>query len=1254
MKRKSYKRGNNIDSISATTTLQEQQEQNDQTPAYEAKASVGVYKANYTYSVVSAVYNIGRYLTTYLESLAKQTADFTSSIQVILVDDGSTDDSAAIIQDWVRRFPRNIKYCYQENAGQGAARNTGLRYAKNEWVTFIDPDDFVAEDYFEKIDSFISAQSQDNTLRALSANYIYYVEDLDEFSDTHPLKYRFKGGNRVLAATDFGKHITLNVNCVFFRRSRVLEQNLLFSPSIKPGFEDAHFANRYLLSLSSEKVGFVADAFYYYRKRSDGTSTLDTAWDNLGRYDQQLRLGVLGLIHESISKHGYVKDYIQRVALYDLAWHFKRLVNNDQRLALLDEQQRLTYESILTEIMSHISEKTILDFELAGIWFYHKVGLLSKYKNSNPDFNILYIEELDSVKDLIKVKYFCRQGDRSEQFTWDNTRALPLYSTTRRHTLLGSFFIFERIIWLRIGDSTTFNAKLSHSKTRISLKGKHHHKGISSEEIRKALNVPVVDITSLTDESRELRDESLSAANVRKYGDCWLLMDRNTQADDNAEHLYQYLQSKHPNLPIFFILNKDAPDWVRLHSLGFNLIEFGTRDHQVALLNAAHFISSHADQYIFGDLPKALFGDLLSYKFTFLQHGVTKDDISSWMNTKQIDCFVTATHPEYESIALDGSYKFTSKEVALTGFARHDRLRQITPPPHKTLLIMPTWRDSLVGPPTGVGNERAINPSFSETLYAKSWKDFLHAKELQQIAEEHGYEVVFFPHANIQPYISCFDIPDFIKLGGHQPDQSIQKQFAQATVVITDYSSIAFEVAALEKAIIYYQFDAADIFSGGHFYKPGYFDYSKDGFGPVCTDFNSLKIELGAIVANSGLPSERYLSRMRSTFAFKDILNCERTYRAIDLLDQTFVEPAATQPALVEHATRAANNGDWEAAATAWSQLGSINSALKAETCFNLAVAHRNLGLYTESESELNQAEQLGFWPESIKVERLKIAIETKNYGQATSIYEGTLNSTDWASLSPDLVALVSKGFRLKGDMESAQLILNRVLDTQSIEVIKERAEIALASGNWEQAIYLWKACLAQKHDDHGYVQLSKAYRNFGSSEEAAEALNFIEKSCKLSSYHVECAELAYENNAWKSAASHFTIASRESSLDPDEALRFSKALRKSGKTQDAYIVLNQANSAIDQRTLLQETAIVLSTLKLFKEAILAWETFIARKDLRPNRDAWLHLAEVQLEAGQMDAARTSLDKFESLAAPVARSANLRMKIVNSQSQTTV
>ncbi|EAL5848717.1 capsular biosynthesis protein, partial [Campylobacter coli] len=171
----------------------------------------------------------------------------------------------------------------------------------------------------------------------------------------------------------------------------------------------------------------------------------------------------------------------------------------------------------------------------------------------------------------------------------------------------------------------------------------------------------------------------------------WLLMDKDYEADDNAEHLYRYIMQNHPEREIVFALRKESLDWERLEKEGFNLVEFGSFEFERIIKKASKVISSHADEYLIRYITPR-------QQFIFLQHGVIKDDLSRWLNSKKINLFITSTRAEYDSIANNyNRYKFGKKEVLLTGLARHDVLLKNNKSDTKQILIMPTWRHYLSG-----------------------------------------------------------------------------------------------------------------------------------------------------------------------------------------------------------------------------------------------------------------------------------------------------------------------------------------------------------------------------------------------------------------------------------------------------------------------------------------------------------------------------------------------------------------------------
>ena len=850
------------------------------------------------YTVVAAVYNVEKYLDDFFSSLTKQRLNFKKHIQIILVDDGSVDKSAEIIQKWQQKFPQNIRYFYKENGGQASARNLGLQYVETDWVTFIDPDDFVSPDYFYKTDTFLSKNAN---ISIVGCPLVFYFEDKDMVKDTHPLKYRFAKGDVVFPLSNLKDHLQLSASTAFFKIDNIRNAHIYFDEAMKPSFEDAKFVTDYILNTdASTNAAFLSKISYFYRKRSDGSSTLDGAWNNPLLFSRVIEKGCIEILKTAKMKFGKVPEHIQRIVLYHIIWYFGRIVNKPATLSHLSEEQKKHFVTLLHEMFSYIDEATILRFNLAGTWFFQKVALLGLFKNTAPKSQIAYIEDFDLKKKQILVKYFSN-FPIVEQWVINGKEIFPKYQKEVVYDFLGSLYTKEYRTWLPCHDMGDLELFLAGKRAKLTFSGKQFDK------------LPIETVFT------SFKQKSTVKSNA------WILMDRDNQADDNAEHLYRYISENHPEQDIYFALKKNSSDWKRLEQDGFNLLEFGSSVFESKLKDCAKIISSHVDGYIthyFKD------NSLLDKDYVFLQHGITKDDLSGWLNTKKIACFVTATNPEYHSIVDNTTaYKFGKKEVKLTGFPRYDRLLINNNTESKQILIMPTWRSSIVGTYIS-GTERTRNPDFMKTNYARHWHGFMNHAILKELNDQ-GYQIVFAPHPSIQEYMDEFTVPDFIKIYSYS-EGNIQSVFQNSSILITDYSSVAFDVAYLNKAILYYQFDYDEVFSSGnHTYQKGYFDYNRDGFGAVAYNETELLAALKDLVDNQAKVPDLYQTRIDKTFQFRDSNNCERVYQAILDLDKP--ELSNDLNYIEKMILQVENLGEWGVAASRIAAILENSSDLTSE-----------------------------------------------------------------------------------------------------------------------------------------------------------------------------------------------------------------------------------------------------------------------------------------------------------------------------------
>ncbi|EJY3527806.1 glycosyltransferase family 2 protein, partial [Campylobacter coli] len=308
------------------------------------------YKGFTQYTIISAVYNVEKYLDDYFNSIINQRLDFKKNIFMVLVDDGSTDNSANIIKKYQKKYPKNIVYIYKENGGQASARNLGLKYMqennyKAPWVTFTDPDDFLDRNYFYEVDKFLLTH-QDDDICMIGCNIIFYHEKQRIYKDNHPLNFKFKNGIQIKENYNLDNFIQLSAASCFMNITFL--KKLIFDEKLKPNFEDAKFINEYLLENINLKSAFLSKVKYFYRKREDGNSTLDNSSKNSDLYLLVSQRGCLKLLQ----KNKFYDIFIQNVCLYHFIWQIKLLINFPEKLSFMSENEKQRYLELLDQIFS--------------------------------------------------------------------------------------------------------------------------------------------------------------------------------------------------------------------------------------------------------------------------------------------------------------------------------------------------------------------------------------------------------------------------------------------------------------------------------------------------------------------------------------------------------------------------------------------------------------------------------------------------------------------------------------------------------------------------------------------------------------------------------------------------------------------------------------------------------------------------------------------------------------------------------------
>jgi glycosyltransferase involved in cell wall biosynthesis len=836
------------------------------------------------FSIVSAVYNVSRYLEEFIASIDAQTFDL-SRLQVVLVDDGSTDDSRAVLEAWAARARCEVVVLHQENAGQAAARNAGLDHATGEWVTFIDPDDTVNARFFASMAAFAGEHPE---VQFLSANVVLRNEATGELGK-HP-RWKMYTDSRLVDLDVATSYIPGSSTTSLMRRDVI--GDLRFNPGLRPNFEDGDFAVRYLLQAPSRNTGFVGSARYYYRKRGDQSSTLQTGISAVGRYSTVPREGYLTLLRDAAQGFGEIPMWVQHVILYELSWYFSSEDAMANSASAIEGELAETFRETLGEIAELLSPDVVDSFSIRRLQPHWRDILLHGLRGKSWHTTYAVTDGYDRTKRLVRVLYRYI-GDPPAEVVYSRGKPkAPVHAKTRAIDFFGDTLMWERILW--VDARGTLEVRLDGGRVELL-------SGWKGNRVRALGAKAIVRRFRPTPPRRRDAIDRLKVDPVRilasrgpvrrEFGGAWVLMDRIHDANDSGEILFRWLREHRPEVNAWFVLEKDTPDWKRLRAQGFGsrLVAHGSLRWKLLMINAAHLVSSHIDAPV--QRPPAILKHVEPrWKFTFLQHGVIKDDLSRWLNPKQMDVFVTSTPGEYESIAGEGSpYVFTDKEVALTGLPRFDRLyekaQRIGGDGCDLILVAPTWRNWLVPPLKPGSQRRVIDAQFFETEYARAWTAFLGSAELAALAQRTGRRVAFLPHPNIQPVLGKMDLPESVlRLSFDGAD--VQEYFARSAVLVTDYSSMAFNAAYMDRPVVYFQFDAQRVMAGGHVGRAGYFEYSRDGFGPVVEDVEAAVAAVVDIAENGYAARPVFQERIEATFPMRDGGCCARVTAAIEALDR--------------------------------------------------------------------------------------------------------------------------------------------------------------------------------------------------------------------------------------------------------------------------------------------------------------------------------------------------------------------------------
>lgn len=865
-------------------------------------------------SVIIPVYKVEHYLEETILSVVNQTIGFEENIQMILVNDGSPDNSEEICLKYKEMYPNNVIYVKQKNSGVSAARNNGFQYATGEFVNFLDSDDKYSLNAYKVGYDFLVNNSIDMVC--------FPLKFFDAVKGEHYLNFKFDKGTRVIDLTNEPMNPVYHVTSVLIRKSLIQETR--FDTRLKIS-EDVKFLCELLVK--TKKLGVVSSEYFYYRKRNNGTSAIQNSTKNPSYYFDT-PIHCYKFLLDLRNNYKTMANYLSFAVIYDLKW---RIINIEN--VSLSDEDFITYKETIRELLLRCDDQIIMSvFKYDGVkalkklMFKYKSNIfnLITLKNDKLFFKNLFISDVCEMKlNIYNFRIY-----NSKLFIECNFDFLPNDKFNIYAKYGKKFYLFDKKVRedssRNLYDSDD-NYKLSYYELTlplceckeiifyIELNGKKSRVNFEFSKFSKLNNLNnsyyKKDGYLLTYTKGNIIIKKKKVGKPFKYlyellikrkakfcflmlllyyvtypffsNDYWLLCDREDVGGDNAEALFKYLMSNKLHKNTYFCINKNSKDVYRLKKIG-KVVYFKSLKYYLMTMHAQLTISSHADNFItapFGGNKQIYLNPFINSHFVFLQHGITIGDFSEWLrkDNKNLGLFISSADKEYKSL-LNKNYMYDESVVKLTGMPRYDLLLNDKKLEENIIALCPTWRLNLVPVPKKGSQKRSYSNLFKDSDWFKFYNDLINNKKLNNFLEKNKFKIKFCLHPSFSAQIGDFKSTKNVLIDTMVDYSEI---FKKSKIMITDYSSVAFDFAYMKKPILYTQFDYKTYYKNHTYTGVGYYDFNVDGFGKIVYDIDSTVEEIIAIINNKCVMVQKYKNRVDNFFKYNDDKNCERVYNEI-------------------------------------------------------------------------------------------------------------------------------------------------------------------------------------------------------------------------------------------------------------------------------------------------------------------------------------------------------------------------------------
>ena len=810
-----------------------------------------------------------------LNSIVNQRLNFEENIEIIIVDNFHLEDIKEICQEYMEKYPNNISYIEINSDSTNYVR---LNDFKGEYVCFLENSDYLSKNSLYHVLKFIKEHP---TINSITIPLYYYKNhrrekyldyEIDKTSTYNLLKNP--------------EYIQL-LGPSTFLKSEILKSGLSNNYN-----EYLAFLNEVLLDKPS--IGICKDGGYYLEYIKEKLLPTEDIVLNNDTYNKFIQNNLITLISKCKEKYGNIPKFTQYALLNQIKWPLS-IEKSEETLDL----------SKLKEIIQHIDDEVIFDNilleeELKTFIFLLKYDKLSDELIKKLNLNTIFIDVYDIINNELNILGHIDNFKKRDVKLFVNDKEIPMnkirFPQNDKHSL-GYQYLTDYSFEVKIPLSTKKQYKLEFKSNDIKLdidfsrpcnfsksvgyaKSKHFISIHKDNEIiikkKTALNWIYQEMKTTINMIKNHEEGFEKAIPFRilymlgypflKNRKIWFYMDRPDESDDNGLHLFKYSIKQNENIDKYFVLSKDNEDYDEIKKIG-KVLPYKSIKHRYLGLFVENIITSHPDNEIiypfWGGYP--FLAGLLRSNNIFLQHGVLKDDISYWLNKSNMNLslFLVSSNKEYESI-FKNPYNYDKDVIQLKGLPRYDNLKNVKG--KKQIIIMPSWRRYL----TSKSWEY-----IQETEYFQRFNSLINNEKLIEKAKEYNYEIIFRPHPNVYNYIKLYQKNDYVKIDYEKT--KFQTLFNNGSLMVTDYSSVAFDFAYLKKPTLYYQYSDDYHFDS----EKSFFDYETMGFGEICKNESELVDLIIEYMENDCKIKKKYSYRIDDFFVFHDKNNCKRVHETI-------------------------------------------------------------------------------------------------------------------------------------------------------------------------------------------------------------------------------------------------------------------------------------------------------------------------------------------------------------------------------------